>query len=72
MRLYDSAYQQLSVDVGSGGTIRNTGTVEAATINLQAADGNISADADGLRRRRKGHIETVCSESVHDAGDVSH
>lgn len=72
VRLYDSAYQQLSVDVGSGGTIRNTGTVEAATINLQAADGNIFALAgrSGALRAtgtatRDGHVWLVADTTTN-------
>jgi filamentous hemagglutinin family protein len=79
--LFDSTYQQLSVLVGSGGTVTNSGTVEAAQINLQAADGNIFALAghsSALRATgtatRDGHVWLVANPGggsvTANAGDV--
>ncbi|NKJ49637.1 filamentous hemagglutinin [Burkholderia sp. SG-MS1] len=66
--LLDGKYQQVFVRIGSGGTVTNTGTVQAALINLQAADGNIFALAGrsaALRATgtatRDGHVWLVAS-----------
>ncbi|MGF6836395.1 filamentous hemagglutinin family protein [Paraburkholderia youngii] len=81
VRLLDGTYQQVFVDVGSGGTIMNTGSVQAAIINLQAADGNIFALAghSGALRAtgtatRAGHVwlvaNTETATSVINTGNV--
>ncbi|MFM0033524.1 filamentous hemagglutinin N-terminal domain-containing protein [Paraburkholderia strydomiana] len=66
--LLDGKYQQVFVRVGSGGTVTNSGAVQAALINLQAADGNIFALAGrsaALRATgtatRDGHVWLVAS-----------
>ncbi|MBB5411332.1 filamentous hemagglutinin family protein [Paraburkholderia sp. HC6.4b] len=81
VRLLDGTDQQVFVDVGSGGTVTNTGSVQAAIINLQAADGNIFALAghSGALRAtgtasRAGHVwlvaNTDTATSVINTGSV--
>jgi filamentous hemagglutinin family protein len=60
--------QEIAVLVGSGGKVMTTGTIEAAIINLQAADGNIFALAghSGALRAtgtatRNGHVWLVAN-----------
>ncbi|MGF6962880.1 filamentous hemagglutinin N-terminal domain-containing protein [Paraburkholderia youngii] len=72
VRLYDGNYQQVFVDVGSGGTVTNSGTVRAAIVNVQAADGNIFALAghSGALRAtgtatRDGHVWLVANTTVN-------
>ncbi|NVI04287.1 two-partner secretion domain-containing protein [Paraburkholderia youngii] len=72
VHLYDGNYQQVFVDVGSGGTVTNSGTVRAAIINVQAADGNIFALAghSGALRAtgtatRDGHVWLVANTTVN-------
>ncbi|MFM0218757.1 MULTISPECIES: two-partner secretion domain-containing protein [Paraburkholderia] len=68
-----SSSKQLFVQTGSNGTIANVGPLQAAQINLQAADGNIYALAGGGTRTRAtgtatrdGHVWMVA-----DAGGVT-
>jgi filamentous hemagglutinin family protein len=70
--LFDGTGQQVFVEVGSGGTVTNSGTVQAAIINLQAADGNIFALAghSGALRAtgtatRDGHVWLVANTTVN-------
>jgi filamentous hemagglutinin family protein len=81
VRLFDGTYQQVSVDVGSAGTVTNSGTVQAAIINLQAADGNIFALAghSGALRAtgtatRAGHVwlvaNTTDTNAIVNAGNI--
>ncbi len=81
VRLFDDNDRQVSVDLGSSGTVTNTGTVQAAIINLQAADGNIVALAghSGALRAtgtatRAGHVwlvaNTETATSVINTGSV--
>nr|WP_311667723.1 MULTISPECIES: filamentous hemagglutinin N-terminal domain-containing protein [unclassified Paraburkholderia] len=81
VRLLDGTDRHVFVDVGSGGTVRNTGLVQAAIINLQAADGNIFALAghSGALRAtgtaiRAGHVwlvaNTATATSVINTGSV--
>ncbi|MDR5808740.1 filamentous hemagglutinin N-terminal domain-containing protein [Caballeronia sp. LZ019] len=73
--LIDTGYdQQIGVAVGSHGTIANAGEVQAALINLQAADGNIFALAGrsaALRATgtatRDGHVWLVADTGSVDA-----
>jgi filamentous hemagglutinin family protein len=67
--LHDSSSnKQVFVQQGSGGTVLNRGTIEAAQINLQAADGNVYALAGThavLRATgtasRQGHVWLVAN-----------
>ncbi|CAH2912870.1 MAG: Large exoproteins involved in heme utilization or adhesion [uncultured Paraburkholderia sp.] len=71
--------KQLFVQTGSKGTIANLGAVQAAQINLQAADGNIYALAGGGTRtratgtgNRDGHVWLVADTgSVTQGGTIS-
>ena len=73
--LIDTGYdQQIGVAVGSHGTVANAGEVQAAVINLQAADGNIFALAGrsaALRATgtatRDGHVWLVADTGSVDA-----
>ncbi|MGF6507472.1 filamentous hemagglutinin family protein [Paraburkholderia sp. 32] len=72
VRLFDGNFQQVFVDVGSGGTVTNSGTVQAAIIDVQAADGNIFALAghSGALRAtgtatRDGHVWLVANTTVN-------
>jgi filamentous hemagglutinin family protein len=73
--LMDNAYgQQVGVEAPSGGDVTNGGTVKAALINLQAADGNIFAlagNSSALRATgtatRDGHVYLVAQGGTVDA-----
>ena len=72
MLLRDSATgNQVSVLVGSGGTVLNRGAVEAAQINLQAVDGNVfalSGNHAAVRATgtatRAGHVWLVAGNGI--------
>ena len=76
--LVDSTFgRQVGVAVGSGGTVTNSGTVQAALISLEAADGNIFALAghSGALRatgtaKRGGQIWLVAESGTVDARDA--
>ncbi|WP_236591575.1 two-partner secretion domain-containing protein [Paraburkholderia metrosideri] len=77
--LQDSASsQQVFVQTGSKGSIVDTGTVRAAQINLEAADGNIYALAGGGSRlratgtaTRDGHVWLVANSGlVQQRGEI--
>ncbi|MCC8395398.1 filamentous hemagglutinin N-terminal domain-containing protein [Paraburkholderia sp. MMS20-SJTR3] len=81
VRLFTGTDRQVFVDVGSSGTVTNTGTVQAAIINLQAADGNIFALAghSGALRAtgtatRAGHVwlvaDTTTATSIVNSGNI--
>lgn len=64
-----STGSQVSVQVGSGGSVINFGTISAAQANLQAADGNVYAlagNSAAIRANgtatRDGHIWLVAEE----------
>ena len=73
-----SSNRQVFVQTGSGGTVSNTGAIEAAQISLQAADGNVfalSGNHEVLRASgtatRDGHIWLVADTgSVTLAGQI--
>ncbi|OLL28640.1 filamentous hemagglutinin [Burkholderia sp. SRS-W-2-2016] len=74
IRLFDGADRQVFVEVGSGGTVKNKGSMEAAIISLQAADGNIFALAGhsaALRATgtatRAGHVWLVANTDTDTA-----
>ncbi len=74
-----STGQQIFVDVGSRGTVVNAGSVRAAQISLQAADGNIYAFAgkNGALRAtgtttRDGQVWLVADQGVvHAQGTIA-
>ncbi|SDR52405.1 filamentous hemagglutinin family N-terminal domain-containing protein [Paraburkholderia fungorum] len=68
-----SSSRQVFVQTGSNGSIADTGTVRAAQINLEAADGNIYALAGGGSRlrasgtaTRDGHVWLVADGGLVD------
>jgi filamentous hemagglutinin family protein len=76
--LQDSAgSRQVFVDAGSGGTVSNAGAINAAQVNLQAADGNVYALAgnhSAIRAtgttKRDGHVWLVADKGhvqIHDS-----
>lgn len=72
--LQDSAgSKQVFVQTGSQGTVANRGQIEAAQVNLQAADGNVYALAGGGARiratgtaTRDGHVWLVADSGKVD------
>jgi filamentous hemagglutinin family protein len=71
--------QQVFVNAGSGGTVSNSGAIDAAQVNLQAADGNVFALAgnhSAIRATgtatRDGHVWLVADKGhVQIHNDVS-
>lgn len=70
-----SASKQVFVQTGSGGTVLNRGAIEAAQVNLQAADGNVFALAGNhasLRATgttmRDGHVWLVADSGAVTLG----
>ncbi|WP_087043435.1 beta strand repeat-containing protein [Caballeronia ptereochthonis] len=74
-----SGSRQVFVQTGSGGTITNIGTIQAAQASLQAADGNVYALAGrsaAIRATgtatRDGHVWLVADQgSVHANGEIA-
>jgi hypothetical protein len=74
-----SGSQQVFVQTGSGGTITNSGTIQAAQASLQAADGNVYAlagNSAAIRATgtatRDGHVWLVADQgSVHANGAIA-
>jgi filamentous hemagglutinin family protein len=75
---WDDTGRQVSVQMGSGGTVENAGIVRAAQISLEAADGNIYALAGRNREmratgtaQRDGHVWLVAEQGKIGTRDAS-
>jgi filamentous hemagglutinin family protein len=75
---WDDTGRQVSVQMGSAGTVENAGIVRAAQISLEAADGNIYALAGRNREmratgteQRDGHVWLIAEQGKVGIRDAS-